>query len=104
MANDVTLENGIIRLGPEAMARWARHFATHPADRKMRDLIVEYATERGGLTLEFWKRKYGNWFGDPIIMLPERIAQELDVPVSELDRIWAETCAWVRPRLDADPE
>ena len=104
MPYDVHLENGEIHLEPSAMARWERYFANTPGHRKMRDLIVEYATAQGGVTLEYWKRSNGHYFGDPLMQLPETIAEQLNLAVSELDKIIAATWAWVWPRLSADPD
>lgn len=98
------MAKGTIQLTPEQLARSDAHYARSPGNRKMRDAIVEYASEQGGLTLEFWRRKRGHWFGGSVIVLTETIAEELDVPMSELDRVWFETWDAVEPTLNADPD
>lgn len=70
----------------------------------MRDMIVEHAYAKGGLTLGFWERKRGQWFGKPVVVLTETIAEELKVSVSDLDKVWFDTWDAVGPRLDADPD
>lgn len=98
------MAKGTIKLTPEMLARSEHHYANSPGNRKMRDAIVAYAHAQGGLTLEFWKRKRGQWFGGVAIELPETIAEELNVSISELDKVWFDTWAAVGPELDADPD
>lgn len=109
MADEHDLESGeewdgIIEFTPDDLARWEAHYARNPGHRKMRDLVVSYARSRGGLTLQFWELKTGQWFGKPLMMRTDRIAEKLGVPHSELEKVLAETFAWVGPRLDADPD
>lgn len=98
------MTDGIIHLGEDEMRRFEESWARNPGLGRMRDLIVSYARSEGGLTLAYWERDAGHYFGKPIIMRSDRIAEELGVAVSELERISAETWAWVKPRLEADPD
>jgi hypothetical protein len=98
------MTDGITHLGEDEMRRFEQSWAQNPGLGKMRHLIVSYARSQGGLTLAYWERDAGHYFGKPIIMRTDRITEELGVEVSELERISKETWAWVKPRLDADPD
>lgn len=93
--------NGVIIHTPAQLEGWERVFAQNPRHAKMRDLIVSYARERGGLTLEYWRLLVGPFFGEPQKMNTQQVAERLGVSVSELSDIADETWKWVRPRLDA---
>ena len=93
-----------IYLSDEELARWKHTTAQSAGASKMRETIVTFARLRGGLTLEFWQRKVGPWFDQPHLMKLDRIAEELGVPVSKLNEIYAETWEHARKRLDKDPD
>lgn len=97
-------EEDVIRLNAEQMEAWEEALKRQPGYRKMWGLIAADARQRGGVALEFWRRKVGPAFGEPVIMSAERISREIGVPVSDLERIYAETRQAVQPQLDQDPD
>lgn len=93
-----------IHLSAHHMRDLEAHWKTNPGYHRMWQLHAEYALGRGGLVLEFWRRAYGPAFGEPVITPPTRIAQDLAAPMSEIQKIYEETRAWVQPRLERDPD
>jgi hypothetical protein len=86
------------------LRQWEEFHKVYPGWRKRWDLIAEYAQSRGGLTLRYWRLKAGPAFGERTWYSPERCAEELGISFSDVVRIHMETTAWVRPRLEADPD
>lgn len=92
----------VINHTPDQLREWERVFAENPRHRKFRELVVTYARSQGGLTLKALRLEFGPFFGEPIMMRSDAIAERLGVPVSDLAQIQTEMWAWMRPRL-ADP-
>jgi len=99
-----TIENGITYHTPEELARWEESLRLNPDHAVTRALVVRYARETGGLTLEYWRRLVGPWFGEPQLMPPKRVGEVLGVSLSELEQVHQATWAWVEPRRDRDPQ
>lgn len=93
-----------VRHTPAQMQQWERHFEENAHARETRDLIVSYTRERGGVTLELFRLLLGPYFGEPTMMRPSLIADELGVPVSDLAQAHAETWAWVRANRGSSGE
>jgi hypothetical protein len=98
--------DGVIRLTEDQ----AKAFAA-PGDsdaavaaRRAREVVVAYAERKGGLTREVLSRIIGPWFGRPALMLPWAVAKELNVPFSEVDRVWRTAGAELQEDLRAVPE
>lgn len=97
----------------EAKAAYIEIFKAEPATKKLRTLIVEYAEQKGGLTLAFWKTFRGAPFlhpdfnhpdADPMPRTVAESAQRLGVPVSSAEKILDDTMAAVRPLWLASSE
>lgn len=93
-----------IQLTRDQLDELKRTVDTNPTSAKLRELVVEYATNHGGEALKFWRLFRGDYFDEPTIMSSEHIAKRLKRPVSELERIYIETMLWVKPRWQSSPE
>lgn len=65
-------------------------------------LVVEYARDNGGLTLDYWEMKMGPLFGKPSRAGTADCARELGVPVSDLAEIATRTWEWVDNRMETN--
>lgn len=90
----------------EARDTYIRIFKEDPNTKKFRTLIVQYAEQKGGLTLAFWKIYRGAPFLHPDFNHPDadpnprtvaECAARLGVPVSSLKKILNETMSATRP-------
>ena len=97
----------------QAKAAYVEIFKAEPGTKKFRTLVVEYAEQKGGLTLAFWKTFRGAPFlhpdfnhpdADPMPRTVAESAQRLGVPVSSVEKILNDTMAAVRPLWLASPE
>lgn len=91
------------QLSMDESRAWQDLHEIFPGWRRRWELVAEYARKQGGLTLRFWNLKCGPAFGSRRWLSVEQCAHALKVPVSDLAQIRADTYAWVRPRLHADP-
>jgi hypothetical protein len=96
------MPNGRIKLSSRQLHAWHEVDRLVPGWALQSRLISQYAHDRGGLTLAFWRLRRGPIFGQDTVLSIERCAQELRVPVSDLVKIATDTQAWVRPRLERD--
>jgi hypothetical protein len=81
------------------LSDYERLYRRHDPLVRARRLIVDYAREQGGLTLEVWKLMKGPWFGEPQMMTREAVAETLAVPLSDVARVLQETHAEVSPKM-----
>ena len=88
----------------EQLAEFEAEFARRPDRQRWRELVVEEATRRGGLTLAFWRRFRGVYWGEPAFMSLEECSKELRVPVSDLTELGDDVLKTVRRRWMASQE
>lgn len=79
-------------------------FAADPSGRKLRDLVVDYATRKGGITLAFIRLFNAPFWGDPDIVGIPDVAKRLGVSESQLKKIYNDMMDEVRPAWKASPE
>lgn len=89
-----------IEHSPEEIAEFRRLIDERPDYGRQVKAIVEYARERGGLTLEAWRPMNGPWFGEPMMMSIAVCAEKLGVPVAAVEAIMNDTSEAIRPRLE----
>jgi len=94
----------VVHHTPQDMAAWRASWEKNSAIAKLYELIVDYATQRGGLVLGVWKLHMGQIFGEPIMMTADEVAERLKLPLSDVTKIIDDTNAHVRPKWKATRE
>lgn len=88
----------VVHHTPEAMAQWREEIERDPAMAKLRDLTVEYVRAQGGLVLDVWRLYMGQWFGEPVMMTLQHVADRLDITEQHAENIVRATDAVVVPQ------
>jgi hypothetical protein len=88
---------------PEEIAAFHEQFASRPGYERVM-VMVEYAREQGGLTLECLRLINGLWFREPWVMTPAAVADELGVPFETVDRVLREADEAIQKRLGGTAE
>jgi hypothetical protein len=83
--------SGIVTMDEEAMAAYHSFYERYPAFKVKRQLLIDIATEKGGLTLQIWQLLHGPDFGLNHRMTTTAAARELGVPVATVDALAQET-------------
>ena len=79
-------------------------FEQNPAERKFRDLVVEYAEKRGGGTLEYFRRRWSHYWGGGEITPGNMVAGQLGLSEEEDDHIVGDMMDEVWPSLKSSAE
>jgi hypothetical protein len=85
----------VVTLSKSDLQAFEESLKQNPELAELQRLTVQYAEERGGLTLAFWRLHQGQMFGEPVMMTTDECAKRLRVPVSALSAIYEETQRWI---------
>lgn len=92
----------------EIVQAFREAFQAEPVGRLYADLVIAYATNRGGDILRFWQTFEGVlWTSEevePTNLTLEQAAGVLNMPISKAERIWRETWDAIRPKLEASSD
>ena len=94
----------VVRLTDHEMAAFQAADHRNPGVSKLYELIVDYAKDQGGIVEQFWRLHMGRLFGEPMMMTFDECAQQLDLPLSEVEQIFARSRQAVLARWKQTPE